>query len=152
MVRATGFPKERRRVAKYPFLSSEWIEEARKIHEKYGSARPTAGLMVRMNQVITEVPFGSGTIEARMDTSSGELEIELGHLEAPNVTVTMDYATAKEVYVDGNVQSGMQAFMSGKIKTEGDISKLMAMQTLFQPSAADQATLEAVAEIKDMTA
>lgn len=138
-------------MAKYPFLSPDWIEAARKIHERYRSARPTGGLLVRMNQVITEVPFGSGTIDARMDTSSGELEIELGHLEAPDVTVTMDYATAKEVYVDGNVQSGMQAFMSGKIKTEGDISKLMAMQTMFQPTGADEATLEAAAAIKDMT-
>lgn len=139
-------------MAKHPFLSPEWIEEARKIHEKHRNGTPTGGLPVRMNQVITEVPFGDGTVDAHMDTSSGELEIELGHLEAPDVTVTMDYATAKEVYVDGNVQSGMQAFMSGKIRTEGDISKLMAMQALFQPSDADAATWEAAAEIKDMTA
>ena len=40
----------------------------------------------------------------------------------------VDYATAKAIFVDQNPQAGMQAFMAGKIKVEGDITKLMAMQ------------------------
>ena len=115
-------------MAKFPFLSQEWMDEARKIREEYrGKTQPMAH-QVRMNQVITNVPFGEGTIEAHMDSSSGEMETELGHLDNPEVTVTLDYDTAKAIFVDGNPQAGMQAFMAGKIKIQGDMTKLMAMQ------------------------
>jgi putative sterol carrier protein len=81
-----------------------------------------------MNQVITDVPFGSGTINAHMDTTSGQIEMDEGHIEGADLKVTLDYPTAKAILVDGNPQAGMQAFMSGKIKVEGDMTKLMAFQ------------------------
>jgi len=128
-------------VAKYPFLSDEWMDEAKKIREEYrGKTQPVAH-KVKMNQVITDVPFGSGTVDAHMDTSSGEMEMELGHIEGADVKVTLDYATAKAIFVDGNPQAGMQAFMAGKIKVEGDMTKLMAMQQgTPDPSAQEIAT------------
>jgi len=113
-------------VAKHPFLSEEWMEEARKIREEYRGKGPTPPAM-KMNQIITEVPFGDGTINAHMDSSSGEMEMELGHIDDAEVTITIDYATAKAIFVDNNPQAGMQAFMSGKIKVQGDMTKLMAM-------------------------
>ncbi len=113
----------------YKFLSEEWMEEAKKIREEYsGKAAPPAH-EVRMNQVITEVPFGEGSVDAHMDTSGGEAKMELGHLENPDLTVTLDYDTAKAILVDGNPQAGMQAFMAGKIKVQGDMTKLMALQS-----------------------
>ena len=128
-------------MAKYPFLSDEWMDEAKKIREEYrGKTQPVAH-KVKMNQVITDVPFGSGTVDAHMDTSSGEMEMELGHIEGADVKVTLDYATAKAIFVDGNPQAGMQAFMAGKIKVEGDMTKLMAMQQgTPDPSAQEIAT------------
>ncbi|HVM53226.1 MAG TPA: SCP2 sterol-binding domain-containing protein [Acidimicrobiales bacterium] len=113
-------------MAKHPFLSEEWMEEARKIREEYRGKGPTPPAM-KMNQIITEVPFGDGTINAHMDSSSGEMEMELGHIDDAEVTITIDYATAKAIFVDNNPQAGMQAFMSGKIKVQGDMTKLMAM-------------------------
>ena len=44
-------------MAKHPFLSEEWMEEARKIREEYRGKGPTPPAM-KMNQIITEVPFG----------------------------------------------------------------------------------------------
>jgi putative sterol carrier protein len=139
--------KELPNVAKYPFLSPEWVEAAKTIREDYrGKIAPT-GHVMRLNQVITEVPFGDGTINAHVDTTTGELEMELGHLEGPDLQVTLDYATAKAIFVEGNPQAGMQAFMAGKIKVEGDVTKLMAMQaTLPDPS-----TLELAGRIKEIT-
>ena len=101
---------------KYPFLSPEWLDEAKKIREEYRGKTPPAAHAVKMNQIITDVPFGDGPIEAHMDTSSGELEMDMGHIDAPDVTVTLDYETAKAIFVEGNPQAGMQAFMAGKIK------------------------------------
>ena len=100
-----------------------------------------------MNQIVTEVPFGDGTINAHMDTSSGEMEMDLGHLENPDLTVTLDYATAQAILVDGNPQAGMQAFMAGKIKVQGDMTKLMAMQQ----GTPDPAAAEIAEKIKAIT-
>jgi putative sterol carrier protein len=101
-----------------------------------------------MNQIITDVPFGDGTIEAHMDTSSGEMEMDTGHIEGADVTVTLDYATAKAIFVDGNPQAGMQAFMSGKIKVAGDMTKLMAMQSGTADPVADELAKK-IAEITE---
>jgi len=59
-----------------------------------------------MNQIITDVPFGDGTINAYMDTSGGEMDMDIGHLENPDLTVTIDYETAKAIFVEGNPQAG----------------------------------------------
>jgi putative sterol carrier protein len=134
-------------MAKYQFLSDEWLEEAKRIrHENLADAAAPAHV-VRMNQVVTEVPFGEGVIQAHMDTSDGEMKMDLGHLDNPDLTVTLDYTTAKAILVEGNPQAGMQAFMAGKIKVEGDMTKLMVMQQApADPKAAEVAKL-----IQDIT-
>jgi putative sterol carrier protein len=132
-------------VPTYPFLSDEWITEARNIRAEFPT--PPAGdeaaaNAVRMNQVITDVPFGSGKLDAHLDTSSGALEMETGHLEHPDVTVTLDYETAKAIFVDGTLEAGMKAFMDGKVRVQGDMAKLIAaLQQLAppDPDAVDQA-------------
>jgi putative sterol carrier protein len=139
--------KELPTVAKYPFLSPEWVEAAKTIREDYRGKIPATAHVMRLNQVITEVPFGDGTINAHVDTTAGELEMELGHLDGPDLQVTLDYATAKAIFVEGNPQAGMQAFMAGKIKVEGDVTKLMAMQA----TPPDPSTLELAGRIKEIT-
>lgn len=112
----------------HTFLSDEWVEAARQVR-KEAEAPATAPARVKMNLVITEVPFGEGSVDAHMDTTSGALQLELGHLDAPDVTATLDYDTAKAMMVDANPQAAMQAFMAGKIKLQGDMTKAMAMQS-----------------------
>jgi putative sterol carrier protein len=135
-------------VAQYAFLSDEWLEEAKKIREEYAGQSSPPAHAVRMNQIVTEVPFGDGTIEAHLDTSNGEMQMEMGHLENPDLTVTLDYATAKAILVDNNPQAGMQAFMAGKIKVQGDMTKMMAMQS----GTPDPSQAEIAAKIQAITA
>jgi len=111
----------------YQFLSDEWVDAARKIREDLDQPT-TAPQPVKMNLVITDVPFGEGTVDAHMDTTSGELVLDLGHVDGPDVTATLDYETAKAMMVDANPQAAMQAFMAGKIKLQGDMTKAMALQ------------------------
>jgi putative sterol carrier protein len=132
---------------KYKFLSEEWVAEAKAIRERHTGDAPTPPHSVRMNQVITEVPFGDGDINAHMDTSSGEMEMDFGHIDSPDLTVTLDYATAKAILVEGNPQAGMQAFMAGKIKVDGDMTKLMAMQA----GPVDPAAAKVAAAIQEIT-
>jgi putative sterol carrier protein len=111
----------------YDFLSDEWVAEARKIRAEFKHLMPPVTNPVRINLVVNEVP-DSGSIDAHVDTSSGDLDIERGHLESAELTVTLDYETAKALLVEGNPQAAMSAFMAGKIRIDGDMSKLMAMQ------------------------
>src|SRR4051794_6825896 len=122
------------------------MTEAKKIREDSTATAPAH--KVKMNLNITEVPFGDGQVEAHMDTTSGEMDMDTGHLEDPELTVTVDYETAKAIFVDGNPQAGMQAFMAGKIKVQGDMTKLMAMQA----APPDPKAQELSQKIKDITA
>ena len=131
----------------YKFLSDEWLEAAKKIREEHGGAGAPPAHAVKMNQIITDVPFGEGTINAHMDTTGGQLEMDTGHIDGADLTVTLDYETAKAILVDGNPQAGMQAFMAGKIKVQGDMTKLMAMQQ----GTPDPAAAEIAAKIKEIT-
>lgn len=115
-------------MAKFQFLTPEWVAEAKKIREEFEGQTPPPAHVVRMNQIITEVPFGDSDVKAYMDTSDGAMDMGLGELENPDLTVTVDYLTAKAIIVDGNPQAGMQAFMAGKIKVQGDMTKMMALQ------------------------
>jgi hypothetical protein len=112
----------------YQFLSEEWVAAARRIRDEAGSTSSSGG-PVKMNLVVTDVPFGEGTIEAHMDTTDGGLDMDFGHLDGPDVTATLDYTTAKSMIVDADPQAGMQAFMAGKIKLQGDLTKAMTMQS-----------------------
>ena len=134
-------------MATHKFLSPEWMEAARTIREELEGEVPPPEHSVRMNQVITDVPFGTGVIHAHLDTTAGDIELEEGHLDQPDVTVTTDYATAKSLFVEWDPQAGMQAFMAGKIKVQGDLTKLLAMQQ----TGLDPAALAAARRIQAIT-
>lgn len=132
----------------HPFLSEEWMTAARAIREKYADQVPTVEADLRINQVIQDVPFGDGEVESFLDTSSGAVVMELGSLDEPDVTITTDYDTAKALFVYQDPAVAMQAFMNGKVKVQGDMMKLMAMQTSLPSNEFSEKIAQ---EIKDIT-
>ena len=122
----------------YPFLSDEWVDQARKIREEFEGQGGPVPHQIRMNLVITEVPFSEEPVQAHMDSSDGSVKLDLGHIDPADLKVTVDYGTAKAILIDGNPQAGMQAFMAGKVKVEGDMAKLMAMQAAPPDPAAQE--------------
>jgi SCP-2 sterol transfer family len=135
----------------YPFLSDEWLAESRKIREEFRDQAPKIPVTVRMNQIINEVPFGDGVINAHVDTSSGQLEVDIGHLESPDLTVTLAYETAKAILIDGDAQAAMTAFLGGRIKVDGDITKMIALQGGVAGSSSDPGGAELVRRIQAIT-
>ena len=133
----------------HQFLSDEWMTAAKAIREKYADQATKVTTVIRMNQVITDVPFGSGTVTAYLDTSSGDVVMDLGEIDTPDLTVTTDWETARKIFVDGDQAAGMQAFMSGKIKVTGDMMKMMQMQTAMPQ---DDIAKKIAAEIQEITA
>lgn len=131
----------------YQFLSDEWIDSAHAIRAELQDKSPAINHPVRMNLVVTEIPFGVGELEAHVDTTSGELDIDKGHVDDADLKVTLDYVTAKALLVDRNSQAGMQAFMAGKIRVEGDMAKLMAIQTV----SPDEHSAEMAERLREIT-
>jgi hypothetical protein len=133
-------------VARYPFLSPEWFLEVRRLHEAFDNAAPAAA-QIRMNLMITEMPFGAD-LSMHMAAAEGRADWGEGHLEDPDVILTLGYATAKEIFVGGNPQAAIEAFMAGKIIMQGDITKLIEMQAT-QPGPAAPELARALQEITE---
>ena len=112
----------------HDFLSDDWFEAALELREQYADDLPDAVIEVRINQVITEVPFGEGVVHASLDTASGRAVVELGHIDEPDVVVTTDYETARVLIVEQDPAAAMQAFLEGRVQVQGDMMKLMAAQ------------------------
>jgi hypothetical protein len=81
---------------------------------------------VRANVIVTEAPFAPSEVRGHIDTSLG-LAIAPGHLDQPDFTASLDYDTAKALFVAQDPAAVMQAFFGGKIRLTGDASKLLAI-------------------------
>jgi hypothetical protein len=133
-------------LAKYPFLSDEWFGVVEKLVEEHGADAP-AHQNVLVNLVITDTPFGDER-HMHMGAQDGKGHWGIGHMDAADVTLTTDYGTAREIFVAGNPQAGMQAFMAGKVKVQGDMTKLMMAQQGGGPGG-NQALQEAIQGITE---
>jgi hypothetical protein len=128
-------------VSSYQFLSPEWIDAAKRIRDEYEDRLPAAVVEIRANVVVTEAPFGDGSVIAYIDTSAGALMLDLGALDDAELTVRIDYATARRIFVGRDQSAAMEAFITGRLVVEGDFSKLLALQgQAIDPVAEEIAT------------
>ena len=133
-------------MSKFAFLSDEWLTAVFALQDQYRAQLPAPAVKMKMNQLVTGVPFGDGSLQLHIDTTSGQAVMGRGHLEAPDVSVTTDYGTARTLFVDNSQQAAMQAFMQGKIKAQGDMTKLM-----IPPPPKNDAQKELEEKIKELT-
>lgn len=132
----------------HPFLSDEWFAAVRAVRDKYVDQEPPFPQTLRINLVVTATPFDTGDLKIHLDTTSGHPSVEPGMLDAPDCTVTTDYGIARKLIVDQDPAAVMQAFMSGKIKVQGDMSKLLAINMAMP----DETAKTIAREIKAITA
>lgn len=136
--------------AKYTFLSSEWFTAVREILEEHRPAAPPHA-EAKVNLVVTSTPFGED-VHFHMGSEGGTPLFGEGHLDDADVTLTTDYATAADVFLSGNPQAGMQAFMSGKVVAQGDMTKLMMAQAAGGGAGAGPGMAEALQAITEVPA
>ena len=110
---------------KYPFLSDGWFDAAQKLISENAPEAP-AGTNLLMNLEVTD---GDKTVQFHMGSRDGATLFGKGHDASGDLTLSTDIDTAKAVFLDGNQQAGMQAFMSGKVRVQGDMTKLMMAQS-----------------------
>jgi len=126
----------------YTFLSDEWLDAAKTIGEEAGAGAFPDG--VEMNMVVVGGPDGDRELHVA-DGAFGS-----GLREGAPTKLTIPYDVARGMFVDGNQTAAMQAFMSGQIKVEGDMARLMAMQSQGAAAAANGAAIQA--KLRDITA
>ena len=135
----------------HPFLSDSWIEEARGLRARYSDQVPPPPVPVRLNVVVTEIPHRDGDLQGHIDASTtGQIIIEQGHMDNADLTITIDYETAKAMFITRDPQAIMIAFLSGKIFVDGDASQLLALAGA-QPDS-DSAAVEIYQELRSITA
>ncbi len=116
-------------MSSHAFLSPAWIEAARAVRDEYADRLPAVTLPVTANVTVTDAPFDDEPIRAYVDTSSGTLILDLGHLDHAELAIKIDYATARRIFVDRDQGAAMEAFFSGRVVVDGDISKVLALQS-----------------------
>jgi len=124
------------------FLSDDWFDAMEGLRDEMPEP-PAAMKDLTINIVVTGGPDGDR--EIRMEGG----RFEQGLAEGAPTKLTVPYDVAKAMFVDGNQQAAMQAFMGGQIKVEGDMSRLMAMQSAGGPTPEQQALQE---KVKALTA
>lgn len=123
------------------FLTDEWFEQVEKMGNEAGELNlpPVLANMV----VNLKVAEADKTIEANF--ANGLLHRGLNN--DATTTLLLDRDILQSIITDFDTNQIMGAFMSGKIRVEGDMSQLMAVQTA-RPSAEQK---ELYTRIKSMT-
>ena len=130
------------------FMSEGWINEINTIRESLGDVEvPENAKAISLNFTVT---FDEG--EEKASVSGGELKS--GHAEDGKTTLILPAEVAKKLFIEQDQSAAMQAFMSGQIKVEGDMSQLMQMQSMgggAMPGLGGANAEELGAKIKEMT-
>jgi putative sterol carrier protein len=131
------------------FLSEEWMQQARAIESEFASQGTPPAVQTKINLHITEVPdaLSTGDLAACLDTTGGSVMLDLGSFDDADAAITLGYDTAQSFLVEGNQQAMMQAFMGGKIKITGDMTKVLALAA----GGSDEVAVAVQARLREIT-
>jgi putative sterol carrier protein len=108
------------------FLSEEWADAVTDALNSNDAFKQQAqGKTVKVQQVVT-TPEES---KYYFTLDDGQAQVAVGELPDAEATLTQDYDTA--VALSKNELNATAAYMSGKLKIQGDLMKLMQLQSLF---------------------
>ncbi|MCG2574600.1 MULTISPECIES: SCP2 sterol-binding domain-containing protein [Acinetobacter] len=105
------------------FLSEDWFSTVEQLTAQAGDLNlPPALKNLAINFVVNNT---SGNTELSLDGG----KIQKGLADNAKTTLNLDEDTLRKVFLEFDLTAAMQAFMTGKIKVQGDMSQLMALQT-----------------------
>jgi len=127
----------------HSFLSDGWFEEAEKLRAELSPPVPEVVKDLVINLVVKDGP--DGDIEAKMEAG----RFVKGQSDDAPTKLTLKYDLAHKMFIEQDQQASMQAFMSGEVLVEGDMTKLMVMQTAGPPSEEAQQLQVRIREMTD---
>lgn len=134
-------------MAKYPFLSDDWFAIVDRLVEDMGAEAPAHADLV-MNLVVTDTPYGAEK-HLHVGAREGRGHWGIRHVPDADLTVTTDYDSAREILLSGDPQAGINAFMGGKVKIQGDLAKLLNQAQAGGAPAGATALAEAILGITE---
>ena len=124
------------------FLSDDWFAAVEKIRDEAGDLDVPPQLAdLQLNLRVT-----TDGDDVEMSLNGGNLE--RGVIADAGTTIILPKELAVKLFIEQDQSAGMQGFMSGQIKVEGDMSNMMAMQSV-QPSAKQQELQKKIADMTD---
>ena len=125
------------------FLSNEWFDKVDSLTAEAGDLNlPPSLAGMALNMTVTE----SGKDDVNLSLDGGK--IQKGLSSNAKTTLSMDEDTLRKVFLEFDMAAAMQAFMTGKIKVQGDMSQLMALQTA-RPSDEQKALFQRVLDMSE---
>jgi hypothetical protein len=125
---------------RYEFLSDEWFQKVDELVAAAGDLQiPPAMKAVEVNVTVT----GKGG-ETKLFMKDGLFS--RGHKDGARTSLTLSDALARRLFVDADTAAGVQAFLAGEIKVDGDLAGLVAMQTV-QPSEPQKQLTQKIASL-----
>lgn len=112
---------------RYPFLSDEWFDKVDELVAAAGDLEiPQAMRDVELNVTVTS-PDGDTALFMKDGL------FQRGHRPGVATSLQLSADLARRIFVEADVAAGVQAFLAGEMKVEGDLAKVVAMNTV-EPS------------------
>src|SRR4051812_37220732 len=109
----------------YAFLSDEWFTQVEELVAAAGDLQvPPAMKAVEVNVTVIGAP-AAGPGDVRLAMKEGLFT--RGHRPDFATTLTLSADLARKIFIDGDTAAGVQAFLEGSIKVDGDLARLVAM-------------------------
>jgi hypothetical protein len=105
----------------YPFLSDPWFDAVEALRDR-APAAPEEIADIAVNMVVTGGPDGDRTLHF------AEGRFDRGLVQGAPTTVTVPHRVARSMLVDLDPEVAITAFMTGEIRVEGDLTKLLELQ------------------------
>lgn len=125
---------------KHEFLSEAWFSEVDRLVASSGDLQ----IPPEMKAVEVNVTVTSADGHTLVNVKDGMLY--RGHRDGAPTSLTLDVTLARKIFVEADTAAGVQAFLGGEMKVEGDLAKLVAMQTV-EPSEPQKRLTQKIAAI-----
>jgi hypothetical protein len=127
---------------RYPFLSPAWFDKVDELIARAGDLQ----IPPEMKAVTLNVTITAPTGDTQLTIENGVLA--RGHKPGAPTQLALPSALARAIFVDGDTAAGVQAFLAGEMKADGDLSKLVAISTV-EPSERQKALTREIAAITE---
>ncbi len=124
----------------HQFLSDDWFAEVDELIADAGDLN----LPPEMKDVELNVTVVAPDKETHLFMKDG-LFVR-GHRPGVPTTITLPAALARKIFVDVDTVAGVQGFLAGELKVDGDLAKVVAMQTA-EPSVQQKLLASRIAAI-----
>lgn len=123
------------------FLSQAWFDKLDELNSSSGELH----LPPTLENLLINISISTETTPHLLHLKAGKLH--KNHISDAISTISIDQDTLQKLIVSNDTDTAIEAFMMGKIRIEGDMAQVMALQSA-KPSPEQKALYK---RIKEMT-